>query len=100
MRSITTTGNELLAVFEKITGGEAWTKEYTTNEKELKEGKDLLAKGETEAGMFKLIRVVLFGEDYGGDFDASAHVWNKELGLPEGEDLESIVRQFVDGKLH
>lgn len=93
VRGFTTNGNEILAGLEKITG-KTWAKSHTSSQKELKEGQELLKKGEIMPGIGKMICANVYGKGYGGDFDKDAVVFNKEIGLPD-EDLEESLRAVL-----
>lgn len=94
IRSVTTSGNDILAALERVTGKE-WTKCQTTSEKERKEGQEMLARGETEGALGKMIRALIYEDGHGSDFDASEHVFNHDLGLPDKEDLDTVIREVI-----
>lgn len=70
----------------------------TTSDDQVKAGRDLLAKGDVEHGIFPLLLAATFGRVEGRDVDyARKETYdNGLLGLPE-EDLYAIVKAVVDG---
>lgn len=93
VRSFTTSMNEILATLEKITG-KTWIKSHTSSEKELKEGQELVQKGEIQHGLGKIISANVYGKGYDGDLDEKGVVFNKELGLPD-ENLEDTIKAVL-----
>lgn len=96
VRSFTTSGNALLGVLAQVTG-KHWTVNYTTGVKERQEGRDRMKNGDQE-GVWRIVRSFLHEPNYGSDFDAHEHVWNRVLGLPDEEDLNSAVREVLQGR--
>ncbi len=64
----------------------------------MQEGREKLAQGNVY-GMYDLIFGTLFGgSKYGSDYANGREISNKELGLEEEEDLESVTREVLEGK--
>lgn len=85
--SFTTTQNETLKVFEKLTG-EKWKVEQVSSKPVQKEGLEKLGKGDySVAG--QLIQAAIFSDE--GLADVSKRVWNEKLGLPK-ESLEDTLK--------
>lgn len=72
-----------------------WNISYDSTERELREGWDLVAKGEHLAGLTKQLRAVTFGAKYPGDFDADRVVDNKRLGLKD-LDMDASLRVVME----
>jgi len=69
----------------------------STTENAKAEGQALFAKGDF-SGLLLLLKVIIFGEAYGGDFTKVATLSNEKLGLPK-QDLASTIATVVAGKL-
>lgn len=90
VNSFTTTPNELLAEFEKQTGGEKWSVSYTSLEDLKRLENEAWEKGLAKAGSLTLRRIWTSG---GTLYDKRD---NHLIGLDEAvDDLQSTVRQAV-----
>ncbi|KXT06734.1 hypothetical protein AC578_8481 [Pseudocercospora eumusae] len=89
--SFTTTPNELLAEFEKQTGGQKWSVSYTSLEELKKLEDEAWAKGSPKAGTLTLRRIWTSGGTLYEKRD------NQLIGMDEGiDDLQSTVRQAIE----
>ncbi|KAI9681951.1 MAG: hypothetical protein M1817_000005 [Caeruleum heppii] len=94
--SFTTTQQEILAVLEKTTG-QTWEITKVTWKDEVREGRELMRRGDM-AGIAKLIMgTVYHPEDIGNAFPEAAEKTKKLLGLPE-EDVAEVVKAVVQGQ--
>ena len=89
VNSFTTTPEDILAEFEKQTGGEKWAKTYTSLDrlKELEE--KAWAEGNPAATIFTLRRIWTEGGTLYDQRD------NGRIGEPEMQTLEDAVRESV-----
>ncbi|KAI9798166.1 MAG: hypothetical protein M1833_004915 [Piccolia ochrophora] len=93
--SFTVSQNEILAVFEKVTGSK-WTLNHTTAAAVLQQGKEALSKGDMGTGVFQsLVGVTFTQEDTGGNFPQEHTLSNDLLGLPH-EDLEEAINAYIE----
>jgi uncharacterized protein YbjT (DUF2867 family) len=94
--SFVVTPNEIIAILEKLTE-KTFTISYTTSDEEIEEGRKLLAQG-NQAGMINLLAGLIFGgAEYGSNFEGNPGLMNEALGL-KGEDLETVIKEVLEGK--
>ncbi|MCJ1246872.1 hypothetical protein MMC30_004081 [Trapelia coarctata] len=86
-----TTGNEILAALEKVSG-EKWEVEHRGIEETTKIGREKVGKGDF-SGMMELIVALVYGGS-GSDYTKDQELANGLLGLPE-ESLTDIVARVV-----
>jgi len=96
--SCRTTGNELLAVLEKVSG-EKWEVEHRSIEESIRIGKEKTVKGDWKEKMGKgdysgiadlVVAMVYSGKD--SDFTADHELANGLLGLPEESLTDTVAR--------
>lgn len=85
--SFTTTQNEILRIFESITG-EKWKVEHAKTKPIQDDGLAKLGKGDYSA-VPGLIQAAIFSDERLGDLGAK--VWDQKLGLPK-ESLEGTLK--------
>ena len=95
VQSFTTTQNRILAEFEKVSG-KKWEVTHSTTIAAADGGAKLLSKGEF-SGLLLLLKAIMLGEGYGGNFVEDVENGNELLGLPE-QSLEDSVEAIVSGK--
>ncbi|KAI1776270.1 putative oxidoreductase CipA-like protein [Hypoxylon cercidicola] len=89
VRSASTTQNALLAMAQKAVGADGWTTAVVSTADALAKAYAALAKGEVDRLGF--IAAAVWGEGYGGDFEAAD---NDLLGVHELDDAE--LQSLVD----
>lgn len=89
VNSLTTTPEEILAEFEKQTGGEKWEKTYTSLDRLRQLEKKAWSEGNPAATLFTLRRIWTEG---GTLYDVRD---NGRIGEPKMESLEDLVRASV-----
>lgn len=90
--STRTTQNEILKVFEAVTG-KKWDVEHVKFDDEVVAGQELLKQG-NRAGILPLILSHFLRENVGADFTKDVEADNDILGLPT-ENVEDIVREVL-----
>lgn len=89
MNSFTTTPEEVLAEFEKQTGGEKWAKTYTSLDRLKELEQKAWSEGNPAATIFTLRRIWTEG---GTLYDVRD---NGRIGEPEMESLGDVVKRSV-----
>ena len=90
--SLRTNQNEVLAAFEKATGSK-WTIKHVSFDENVKEGQDLIAKGNSN-GVFNLIIANVYCDFCGSDFTKSGRLADDWLELPR-ENIQDVVDELV-----
>lgn len=95
--SHTTTQNQILASFEKITT-EKWKTERIDSAPLIEEVTAKIKAGASGPDViFPIIQASILAGGLGNLADHSAKVWNEKLGLPK-EDLGADLKDILDGK--
>lgn len=90
VNSFTTTGEETLAEFEKQTGGERWTKTYTSLDRLRELEQKAWAEGVPIATIFTLRRIWTEGGTLYDERD------NGLIGEPKMESLADVVKRSIE----
>lgn len=94
--TLETCQNETLAALRRITGDEDWKISRVSSKEKIKQGKEMLEKGQFLMGSGTLALASAYGGGYGEDFRKAALLSNELLGLPDKEDLDVVLKKMLE----
>lgn len=93
--TLETCQNDILASLKRVTGDSDWKVTHVSSEEKIKQGREMIEKGQFLMGSGTLALTAAYGGGYGGDFKKEGKLANEVLGLPE-EEPDVVIRKILE----
>jgi hypothetical protein len=94
--TLETCQNDTWAALKRVTGDENWKIAHVSSKGKIKEGKEMLERGEFMMGSGTLALASAYGGGCEEDFRKAGLLANELLGLPDKEDLDVVLKKILE----
>jgi hypothetical protein len=93
--TLETCQNDILASLKRVTGDVNWKVTHVLSEEKIKQGREMIEKGQFLMGNGTLALTAAYGGGYGEDFKKEGKLANELLGLRK-EELDVVIREILE----